>query len=179
MCRVKTAFLTATNLAHASTHKGRLETIVENEFHSDIAEWDDAGGDWWRVLPARYERTQKALAQTFHTFVRAYSVAIVSGADREDTLGASCRQLLAMLEERRVGGRVPISAFIVSFQRCPGDVFVHTLALLKWAGHVKSPGTLGMYKYANLMAVKCYTAHQCRKVADPADKVGLRVSCPP
>lgn len=171
VCRVKTAFMTASSVAHVSAQPDRLATCVENALHCDIPPWVDADGQWWRVVPARYQQTRMNLGRTFHRFVRAYCAAVVSGADGEDTLGRSCRQVKSFLEESREAGSVPMSAVIKSFKLCPGDVFLHTLALLKWVGHVKCLKSLEMYKYACMMYVKAYIAHQCRVVAAPADKV--------
>lgn len=170
-CRIKTAFMTATSVGHVSAQPDRLALCVENELHCDVPMWDDADGQWWRTIPARNQSARRNLASSFQRFVRAYCVAIVSGADGEDALGQTCQQLMSFLEGRREAGLVPMSAVVESFQQCPGDVFFHTLALLKWVGHIKCLKTLEFYKYACMMYVKAYIAHQCRVVAAPVDKV--------
>jgi len=142
--------------------------------HVDIPEWDDQG-QWWHIFPARAMASKRGFARTFHRIATAYIAAARSGADHGDAdMGPACKGVLRTLDERRVGGKVSMSAIIHSFEHCPADLFSDTLTLLRWVGHMKSLNTLQPYKYACMLAVKAYVNHQCRKVAHPSEKVGMQ-----
>lgn len=169
-CRVKTAFMTSTQVAKDAVQPSMLQTIVESQFHTDIAKWIDEGGCWWRTFPARVEKTQKGIGATFYRFVTAYIAAVLSGCDEPGEYGKSCKAIRSKLEGHPEG-EVPMSAVIKTFQDCPALLFSNTLALLKWSGHVKKLATLHQYKFALMLAVKCFTVDQCRNVANPSDRV--------
>lgn len=162
--------MTAAQRAKAAVQPSMLRTVVECQTHTTVVKWDDEGGRWWRTFPVRLEKTQQGLGSTLYRFVTAYIAAVVSGCEDPGDLGASCKAIADDLK-RPDGGEVPMSAVISSFQKCPANLFFNTLALLKWAGHVKKLSTLHKYKFAVMWAVKSLIADQARNIANPANRV--------
>lgn len=137
--------------------------------------WEKNGDDsqWWRGIPSRTEEGQKNIAKMFHTFVRAYLVALESNAAVPGVDGVGSKKALDKLkaaENLDAGGKLKMGAVIRSFSDCPGDVMYHTLCLLNWAGHAASYSTVNAYNYAVTSAVTVYwAARNAREMLEDAE----------
>lgn len=169
--------MTSATVAKATTLPRKSTNTVQNLFKRQVGAWVDKGGKWLKVIPGRDDASRRKVAAEFFRFVRAYLAVVSSGCEDPGDLGVECQEIESFLERKRKDGEIPMSAVIASFESCPADVFVQTLALLMWAGHVKSLQTLNGYKVSFAVVVRAYAENQRRRTSRPANRVCFTLHC--
>ena len=176
--RVKTALMATVNNMGAQVRGDPKAVAMGNVAHRAAPRWSDpATGDdteWWHSIPSRTATGKEAVARVFHTWVRAYVVALEANARVSGDDGKGCREIMGALKaphNRDSNGFVKMGAVIESFASCPGDVVFHTLCLLNWSGHVCANGTINTLNYAITCAVLAYWAGRSRRYKDAGFQV--------
>lgn len=163
VCRVKSALMTACNDVRTTVQGSFTSVVFQNTVQRAIARWNDDGGMWWEVCAGRVDSQRRTLGRDFHRFVNAYLAALLSSRDETDAMSSEVEDIIAGLQASVRDGKVPMSAIIRSFADCPGDVFIHTLEILNWAGHIGAFTTLTHYKLAHVTVVKMFIAQAGRR----------------
>lgn len=142
------------------------ERLAANMHGKTRGRWSTSGPAWWKRLGGRSVRSRKQGAYFFHTFVRAYVVALSSGADNVSNhkLRNACIKIMAHLDAGRgPDGRVCVDDVIRSFEDCTLQLLIDTLRLLTWSGHICSLGTLSNLKTHLSGVVKTFWQEEQRE----------------
>ena len=157
--RVKTGLMATVNNMAVQVSGDPKTIAMGNVAHRAAPRWVDQATrddtEWWHSTPSRTTAGQEAVARVFHTWVRAYVVALEANAQVSGEGGKGYREVLGALKTPHnidSNGRVKTGAVMESFASCPGDVVYHTLCLLNWSGHLCAIGTLNTYNYFSRVA---------------------------
>eukprot|EP00892_Ulva_mutabilis_P012002 jgi/Ulvmu1/9174/UM005_0273.1 len=142
-----------------------LYPILFNRLHVEDVTWDDAAGKWSQAARNRIASNRRKVGNIWLTFVHAYVASVLDNCNHPKC-GASCRTIRDTLEGARAADdHVPMSAYIHSFQHCPGRIIMSTLHLLHHAEHIGSFSMLQQYKHVfKRMVLACLAADEwdCR-----------------